>query len=89
MTVCGKRKDHTQEGLRLGLQVASAYVWHPRGESVTLSGLLHTAWLLQPCWLISSVLTQRDEAHLAPLPKAHRATKNPESFNKLLGSHPG
>lgn len=61
---------------------------------MTLSGLPHTASpgclaTTQPSWLISSVLIQREEGHLAPLSEAHREIKTPKSTNKLLGSHPG
>lgn len=61
---------------------------------MTLSGLLNPASpgclaTTQPCWLISSVLIQREEGHLAPLSEAHRAMKTSKSTIKLLASHPG
>lgn len=61
---------------------------------MTLSGCLHTASpgclaTIQPCWLISFVLVQREEGHLAPLSEACRVMKTPKTSNKLLGSHPG
>lgn len=60
---------------------------------MTLSGLPGTASpgrlaTTQPCWLISSVLIQREEGHLAPLSEACRALMASKSANKLLGSHP-
>lgn len=60
---------------------------------MTLSGLPGTASpgrlaTTQPSWLISSVLIQREEGHLAPLSEACRALMASKSANKLLGSHP-